>query len=141
MKPRLTVTGVETVKRNLNGVLRGVQERSRDGLWAAGLKVKRESMKRTPREYGHLRASNYSRFVDETKARKATVEVGFTSRYAIYVHENVAERWRGRPRRSGIGVYWGPSGARSKFLSSALADLRQEILRTIAAYARLRGGK
>lgn len=44
-----------------------------------------------------------------------SVAVGYTSKYALYVHENVEMKWRGLTRRSGIGVYWGPTGE-AKFL-------------------------
>lgn len=137
---RAKVDGVQRVAANLNRELRGVENRSRAGMWAAGLKVRAEAQRRVPVEFGNLRASAYTRFVEGSSRSKPTVEIGFTAKYAIYVHENVEERLRGLPRpprrgRSvGIGVYWGPRG-RSKYLESALQDLRGEVLRIVAAYA------
>jgi hypothetical protein len=45
----------------------------------------------------------------------ASVIVGYTAKYALAVHENIEMKWQGLPRRSGKGVYWGPSG-QAKFL-------------------------
>ena len=94
-------------------------------------------MQRTPREYGALRASSYTKPIGGTPGRAPTVEIGFTSAYAVYVHENMEMKLRGKARPSGLGVYWGPRG-RSKFLESALTDLRPEIIQIVAGKARIR---
>lgn len=47
--------------------------------------------------------------------RNVTVEVGYEAQYAAKLHEDIEMKWRGRPRHSGIGVYWGPHG-QAKFL-------------------------
>lgn len=62
------------------------------------------------------------------RARKdadGKVVVGFTAQYAIWVHENVEMKWRGKPRRSGIGTYWGPKG-QAKFLEQPARELRND---------------
>lgn len=41
--------------------------------------------------------------------------VGYDSPYGLYVHEDIEMKWRGLPRKSGIGEYWGPHG-QAKFL-------------------------
>ena len=47
--------------------------------------------------------------------KKVSVAVGYTAKYALYVHEN-REIWppgmrlKGQPRPSGIATYWSPNG-------------------------------
>jgi hypothetical protein len=72
------------------------------------------------------------------RARRQTrrrVIVGYSAPYAAYVHENVEMKWRGRPRRSGIGVYWGPRG-QAKFLAEPARRLRRAIGRRILQVTR-----
>ena len=56
---------------------------------------------------------------------KASAITGYNSKVAIFVHENMEMKLKGQPRRSGIGVYWGPNG-RSKFLESPARLLRSD---------------
>jgi hypothetical protein len=49
-------------------------------------------------------------------SREVSVIVGYTAFYALFVHENMEMKLAGQPRPSGLGVYWGPSGAGPKFL-------------------------
>ena len=59
---------------------------------------------------------------------KVVVSVGFTAASAIYVHENMEAKNLGLnvPRRSGIGVYWGPHGG-PKFLEGPARSLQPEL--------------
>lgn len=77
------------------------------------------------------------------KARKdgeATVAVGYTANYALWVHENIEMKWRGFPRDRSIrkdgtiaetghtatgrwrGLFWGPHG-HAKFLEQPARQL------------------
>lgn len=49
------------------------------------------------------------------EAENKAVIVGYTAPYALYVHENLEMKLAGKPRPSGLGVYWGPNG-QPKFL-------------------------
>lgn len=66
-----------------------------------------------------------------SKAAKAmrdndvSVAVGYTSAVALYVHEN-RQRHAGQPRKSGIGVYWGPHG-RPGFLLDVAREMSREL--------------
>ena len=60
------------------------------------------------------------------KSANASVLVGYTAAYAIFVHENM-EVHAGEPRRSGLGVYWGPAGAGPKFLEAPAREMKSEI--------------
>lgn len=125
------VEGVEQVLANLNKEIAGIENRTPAGLLAAGMKVLRRSDEYLPVEYGNLKASGYAR-----KAQTETMacEVGYTASYAVYVHENMEQKLKGKPRPSGLGVYWGPAGG-PKFLERAVIELQGEIVDTIAHYA------
>jgi len=75
------------------------------------------------------------------KDGNATVIVGYTANYALYVHENVEMKWRGFPRNMTIrkgedgiaytgysergrwrGLFWGPAG-QAKFLEAPARTL------------------
>lgn len=53
------------------------------------------------------------------------VVVGFSAQYALFVHENIEMKWKGKPRRSGIGTYWGPQG-QAKFLEQPARQLAND---------------
>ena len=72
------------------------------------------------------------------RARKATlrrINVGFKAPYALYVHENTEMKWQGLPRKSGIGVYWGPHG-QAKFLEEPARELKPQIAARIVQVTR-----
>lgn len=96
--------------------------------------VERLSKQRTPREYGNLVNSAYTRRAQD---EEMSVEVGYTAAYAIWVHENMEQKLKGKPRASGLGVYWGPAG-QPKFLESALVDLESSILKTVRKNAEIK---
>jgi hypothetical protein len=83
-------------------------------------KIKRNYHQRVPVEYGNLRASSFFE-QDIQPEHGGAFEVGYTASYAVYVHENLEMKWAGKPRGSGIGVYWGPHGE-SKFLEKAFHE-------------------
>src|SRR5258708_1467249 len=123
---------VKIVLDNLNHVIEGIEGKSLSGFLAAGLIVQRTAQKHLPIEYGRLRASAYTRkSIDDPLA----VEVGFSTNYALWVHENI-EVHAGEPRPSGLGVYWGAAG-RPKFLELALSENIDKIVDIIAKYAKV----
>ncbi len=63
---------------------------------------------------------------------RPSVVVGFSSAVALFVHENVQARNIGWavPRRSGIGVYWGPHGG-PKFLEAPAREMADELAATV----------
>lgn len=66
------------------------------------------------------KAKQYERF--------PAFEIGFSAPYAIYVHENLEQKWKGRPRRPSPpkkGVYWGPAGG-PKYLTRAIAKTKSD---------------
>lgn len=121
---------LDRVVRDLNREIRKITERTVAGLLAGGLLIQRDAQQHVPVEYGNLRASAYTRKMPENPK---AVEIGFTASYALFVHENLEMKWKGRERRSGIGVYWGPSGE-ARFLANAIQRQRRNVLAVIRAY-------
>ena len=130
---------MDKVLKNLNREIGRIEGRTRAGLFAAGLKVQRESQKRVPVETGNLKGSAFTR---KALADPDTVEIGYEAEYALHVHENMEQKLKGIPRpprhgRRGIGVYWGPDG-RPKYLESAVRDLQGEIVDTVRDHAKVK---
>ncbi len=122
--------GLEQAINNLNREIEKKQKKQLAGMYAAGLLVERRSKKLVPREHGPLVASGYTR-----KESEKSVIVGYSAGYALAVHENMEAKLRGKPRPSGLGVYWGPSGE-PKFLERPFREGQKDILETIASYTK-----
>ena len=55
--------------------------------------------------------------------QNVVVTVGYTASYALFVHENVEMKLKGKPRPRGRGLYWDPQGrAQPKFLESVARE-------------------
>lgn len=119
------VHGLDDVLGNLNREIEGIKERGGDGCLKAARYVEGEAKKRVPVDSGNLRASGYSR---REQAGKDAAEVGFSASYAVFVHENMEQKLKGQPRRSGSGKgrYW--ETGQPKFLQSVLEEDRDTIL-------------
>ncbi len=125
-----SVKGLDKVLKNLNSRFDAIPEKSMKGLLTGGLIVQRDAQKNVPVEYGVLRQSAFTRRARNDKTVKA-VEVGFTAAYAAFVHENLEQKLKGKPRPSGKGVYWGPQGE-PRFLANAVVRNEDEIVRRVA---------
>lgn len=113
------ITGQAQVLANLNLRKKELSLRFAQGIKLAGLLLQRESQVMVPVEFGPLKASAYTR--SSGVGFQTVVTVGYTAAYALYVHEQVAEKLRGQPRPSGRGMFWDPTPrAQSKFLEKAL---------------------
>jgi hypothetical protein len=122
------VEGMSEALANLEAEINAIEGKTIGGLLGAGMIVLGEAQKRVPVEYGNLRASGY---VHRSAANAKAVDVGFTAAYAFYVHENLEQKLKGLPRKSGIGVYWGPRG-QPKFLTAAALEKGDEIVKYVA---------
>ena len=67
------------------------------------------------------------------KGKNATVIVGYTANYAVYVHEAVGMKLKGVKRSPpGKGKYWDPQGrAQAKFLEEPARTMKDEIAKDI----------
>jgi hypothetical protein len=106
--------------------LRGV---TMAGLVAGGYVILRQAQEWVPVEYGILKGSGYLRKTQDDD-KGAAVTVGFSATYAVWVHEDMEQTLKGKPRRSGIGVYWGPSG-RPRFLADAVEEKKSDVVQAI----------
>lgn len=125
----MALEGLENALRNLNREIEQKKEKAAAGMFAAGLLIERRSKKLVPREYGNLVGSGYTR-----KESATSVVVGYTSAYALAIHENMEQKLKGQKRPSGLGVYWGPRG-QPKFLEQPFREGKKDILETIKSYA------
>ncbi len=125
------VKGLSKVLRGINSGVRREKDKNMAGLLAFGMVVEGEAKRRTPREYGNLVGSTYVR--KSKDAKREQVEIGYTADYALYVHENIEMKWRGKPRKSGLGKYWGPKGE-ARFLYNALMAKAKDAAKIIKAY-------
>jgi hypothetical protein len=96
------LTGMEQVLKNINAEVAKVEGRTVGGLLALGNVVLGRSNRKVPREIGNLIGSGYAR---KAQHNPKAVEVGYTSAYALHVHESVGMKLRGKPRpkRKGEG--------------------------------------
>lgn len=124
--------GLEQTLKNLNKKVVAIKGVTVDGLLAGGLIVQGDAQRHVPVEYGVLRQSAYTRKV--RGGDSPLVEVGFSAEYAPWVHENLAMAWKGRPRRSGKGVYWGPQGE-ARFLANAVERQTDRVVEVVAKRA------
>lgn len=67
--------------------------------------------------------------------QRRKLSVGYSSPYALFVHENREMKLRGQPRPSGIGVYWGPNG-RAGFLTDVAMEMRSILRATLVSLMR-----
>ena len=130
----IEIKGMDKVLKNLNKEIKGIENRSIDGLLSFAVLVQKDSSERVPVEFGNLKASSFARkAIDDDMA----VEVGFSSKYALYVHENLEQKLKGKDRQSGLGKYWGPKGE-PKFLERSLRDNKDKGLKIIQRKAKVR---
>lgn len=86
--------------------------------------------------------SKLQKMAAKAKGENASVIVGYTAAYALYVHEAVGEKLRGLPRSPEVdkkgnpkparGYYWDPQGrAQSKFLEEPARTLQPELAQIV----------
>lgn len=117
IKIKGAIFGAGEFKQKLNAYSELKNKQVGTALSQAALLIKRDAQLRVPVEYGVLKNSARSR-LHRRKKYRSWAEVRFTAAYALYVHENTKEKWKGWTRASFKGVYWGPQGE-SKFLEKA----------------------
>lgn len=109
------------------------------GLKTAGLFLQRQSQGLVPVDFGILKASAFTRA--EGEGFSTVVLVGYTAFYAMYVHEMVEMKGKGKPRRApSKGNYWDPAGrGQAKFLEAPARDAenRKKMLNIIKNICKL----
>jgi hypothetical protein len=137
------VKGFENAMRNLNKEIKAIQERTMFGLIDASILIRRdmdETPPLIPVDTGNLRASW---FWDTFRNDKIFgLIMGFSSNYALWVHEMVgadfsSPRWR---YKKGKKRYWYTprQGAGAKFLEAAIKRNKDKILEIIRKNAQIK---
>lgn len=132
------VTGLENILSNIKSRTAQIGAGVNRGLRLAGLRLQKESQELVPVDFGVLKASAFTRA--EGSGYSTKVIVGYTAAYAIYVHENVEMKWKGRPRQAPHkGRYWDPQGrGQSKFLEEPARRLANTMRQIILENARIK---
>lgn len=82
----ITLTGIDTVIRNMNGSIAKIKKQVLGGLYNAGIMIKGKALPLTPIDESNLRGSAYVNNPVIT-SQGPVVEIGYTADYAVYVHE------------------------------------------------------
>ena len=121
----VSISGINTVLRNLKQKSDSLARGFEQGATLAGLMLQRESQKRVPIDTGNLKAAAFTRKTGS--GLKARVNVGYaeSAGYAIFVHEAVGMVLKGQPRQApSKGNYWDPQPqAQAKFLEQPAREL------------------
>lgn len=125
---RNRVSGVDETLKELNKKIGKIVGATRAGAFAGALIIQAEAMRRVPIHFGNLRGSAY------TKKTERGAVVGFSAKYALYVHENLEMTLAGQPRPDDVGVYWGPDGE-AQFLFKAAIAKQKAVLDAVKAHA------
>lgn len=124
------MTGQEKIFANLGAAKKQIGIGINRGMRLAGLALQADSQNVVPVEFGVLKASAFTRA--EGAGFTTIVNVGYTASYAIFVHENVEMKLKGKERRPApphIGRYWDPAGrGQAKFLEQ---PFRATVNRTV----------
>ena len=128
----MAIKGLAQVLKNLNKEINKIEGDTFKGVRAAGLFIKGEAVERAPVEFATLRNSS---FTDAERRKNGSVaKVGFTAKYAPYVHE-APMKLKGILRSSGNGVYW--QSGENKFLEKAVKFNASNIISIIAKRAKI----
>jgi len=117
------LAGLDTVLKNIAKAVKDMQARGVKGVTKAGILVRREGQIETPVDTGNLINSWYGPDV-QTGAKGPVAEIGLTSSYAVYVHENVEATFQ-KPE------------SKAKFVEDPLKRNEKKIVEIIAEEMRL----
>lgn len=86
------ITGISQVLKNVQTQDLELVKRASTAIHMVGLFVQRESQLLVPIDTSALKNSAYSRSWGQTSTTPASVTVGYTMSYAVYVHEDLEAR-------------------------------------------------
>lgn len=121
-------TDFTKVLAKLDAAIHQLRLNSTDGLLEIGRKIDKRAKELAPKYSGALINSDFTRI---STLRPNTVEVGFSSPYALRQHRRRKMRLKGKPRDSGrSGSYW--DGGQALFLEKAIAEAADGIVADLA---------
>lgn len=131
-----SIKGLQVVLKNLKARREVLGKGLERGLKKAGLRLQAASQKLVPVNTGNLKASAFTR--SRGSGMSTVVSVGYTARYALWVHESVGMVLKGQPRPKGKGFYWDPQGqAQAKFLEEPMRRMAKELREIIKKEAKI----
>lgn len=117
--------GVARVKLNLDKKIHEItEERTEKALYLVASQGRAVADTMTPVDTSNLINSGYAPQI-EKKAGGMTATVGYTAKYAFFVHEKPGTL-KGQSRKNGNGKYWDPSGE-PKFLKKGFEEIKHKI--------------
>jgi hypothetical protein len=126
-----SILGVEEVLRNIKRRTEALGRGAEQGVKLAALTLQRASQELVPVDLGALKASAFTRITGT--GFKTEAQIGYTSAYALYVHEAVGMVLKGLPRPT-QGKYWDPQGrGQAKFLEEPARRLAPALKAIIQA--------
>lgn len=131
------ILGIPQIRKNLRARQARTMLRTAAGIKAVGLFLQRESQRLVPVDTGNLKASAFTRA--SGTGPNFNVTVGYTAAYALFVHEAVEMKLKGKPRTT-RGRYWDPQGrGQAKFLEEPSRTKRAEMLAIMRKFVTIKG--
>ena len=144
MAKLVQILGEKEILANMKGQTIFIGLRAAAGLKAAGLLLQRASQLLVPVDESNLKPSAFTRATGVGFG--TSVRVGYTAGYALFVHELVGMKLKGKPRPKrqdtggDRGLYWDPQGrAQAKFLEEPARRLRPAMIALVRKFAKLKG--
>lgn len=159
-----SLQGMPLVLRNLNTFQANTRRKIGAGLYRAAVLLMYQSQKLVPIQFGFLRASKFIRSQSQGAGGKndqiPSVYLGYTSEYAIYVHENLenahgaafnrkhmmrilgatkSKKQVGSRTKNTVksGLFFRGEMQQAKFLESPMRTMRKEMLEEVARTAKI----
>ncbi len=129
--PLIKLVNAKSVMRKFKRLSKEGQKQLERGLVKGGFFLQRKSQQMVPVNTGNLKASAFLK--KEGSGRTTEVRVGYTAKYALWVHE-MPMKLKGQKRKGkkAKGKYWDPQGrASNKFLEKPARMYRKEIKQII----------
>lgn len=120
----MTVKGLNDVLKNVQREFENMSRKTERAVYEILQTGKALADTYTPVDTSNLLNSGYAPVV-YSEAGKVTGFVGYTAKYAGYVHE-MPGTLMGQLRPGGKGEYWGPDG-QPQFLTVAFSEIKNEI--------------
>lgn len=119
----MALSGMAEVLQNIRKAVDDVNKRATKGVIKAGALIRREGQIETPVDQGNLVNSWYGPDVQQG-SNGPVAEIGLTSNYAVFVHENVEANFQ-KP------------GSKAKFLEDPLKRNEKNIAEIIAQESKI----
>lgn len=114
-------------RRSVTGLLQRRRRRIESALGAIVLKVKADAVRLAPSDSSNLRGSAWAN--TENISGNIVGKVGFSAKYALFVHENLEQKGKGRKRSSGRGTTW--NNGEPQFLFKSVIRNKEYIKRKL----------